>query len=193
MKSPKQLFLHLNQYANPRHRMACTIYSSAINLYFNTGIKLEQYEIDQLVESAISKWILDIKKWWWLEDNFMHVFSYVKKKHPELQYDIFYKWNKKFVDYLNSSYMVRVWMSVNKQFTYDAQDNWIIDEIDYNKLKGKDLLHATSLFKWMKKWDDFEKKFIFDNYFWKLEYNQYEVKTWFSEIMMNNCYVFYVD
>jgi hypothetical protein len=37
--------------------------------------------------------------------------------------------------YFNKGYMIEVGIKVNKQFTYDAQDNGVLDEKDYSKLK----------------------------------------------------------
>ena len=194
MKVAPCLFNHLNQ-ADPskNHRMACTVYSSVINLYYNTGIKLEQSDVDFLVDDWVKKWILSLEKWWSLEDNFMNVFSYAKKKHPELQYEIFYKENAKFAKYLEAGYMLRIGIGVNAEYTYDSQDNWAIDTEDYSKLKG-DTKHATNSLKWKKESSDLNKHFIFDSYFWRKEFNLYQVnlRNMKDTIMMNNAYLFYI-
>jgi hypothetical protein len=96
--------------------------------------------------------------------------------------------------YFNKGYMIEVGIKVNKQFTYDAQDDWVLDEKDYSKLKWEDLKHATNVLKWIKKSDDFGKSFMFDNYFWHKAYNLVEVEPQeFKKVLMNNAYFFYLE
>lgn len=87
MKAPTTLFYHLNQYADPTHRYWCTIYSCAINLYYNTGIKITEQEIDYIIDSAVKAWILDYKKWWSLAKNLNFFYDYVIKKYPQVKKD----------------------------------------------------------------------------------------------------------
>lgn len=193
MKLPSFNFLQVNQSENTKHKMACTIYSSAINLYWNTWIRLSQTDIDFIVDDSIKKWILDIKKWWGLEDNFMNVYSFVKKTHPELKYKIFNKYDNQFPSLLNKGYMIRGWISVNKVYTYDSEDDWIIQNQDYLKMKGT-IKHATNFLKWIKPSQDLNKHLIWDSYFWKKAYNLYEVnlRNMKDTIMMQNLYLFYI-
>ena len=195
MKKPIECFLQVDQTKNPRHRMACTVFSSAINLYWNTWIKLSQWEIDFLVEDWIKKGILSVKDWGWLEDNFMNVYSYVKKNNPQLKYKIFNKYNSLFPTLLNQGYMIRLGIKVNAKYTYDSQDNWIIESQDYEKMKGN-IKHATNCLKWINtNSSETGKHFIWDSYFSKKAYNLYQVnlRNMKDSVLMENLYLFYVD
>jgi len=201
MKEPSQLYQHLNQVENPRHRYACTIYSLAINLYFNTWLKLEQNDIDTLVESCIRKWLLNTTYGWDWNVMFKEVYNYIIDKFPQVKYKKFNKNDQDYVDYLNKGYMVRIWMQVNKAYSYDSQDDWIVEEQDYSKLKanydtGDIVDHFTNIYKWVgrfKWWDVSDKTMIWDSYFWRKKFNQYEVWWTFRDILMPTCYIIYTD
>lgn len=194
MQEAKWLFNHLNQKGTPGHSMYCTIYAACINLKYNTWIVLWVEDIIKIADSSTKKWTIDSKTWWWLQANFIEVYNYVKDKYPKLKYKIFKCESLDYKTYFNKGYMIEVWIKVNKQFTYDWEDNWILDEKDYYKLKWEDFKHATNVFKWLKKSDDFWKSFMFDNYFWRKVYNLVEINAQeFKKVLMNNAYFFYLE
>lgn len=194
MQEAKWLFNHLNQKGTPWHSMYCTVYAPCINLKYNTGIELWLEDIKKIAEIATKKGNLDVKKGWPLQVNFLEVYDYVKDKYPKLKYKIFRVESMDYKTYFNKWYMIEVWIKVNKQFTYDAQDDGAIDEKDYSKLKWEDLKHATNVLKWIKKSEDFGKSFMFDNYFWHKAYNLVEVHPQeFKKVLMNNAYFFYLE
>jgi hypothetical protein len=195
MKAPYEKFLQLNQYTNPEHRMACALYSSAINLYWNTWIMTTQYEIDKLVKELIDKKILSVKDWWGWIDIFNYFYDYKLKSNPLLKKITFEKTDPKFKEYLDKHMMIRIWIRVNPAYSYDSQDDWIIQEKDYAKLYWK-IAHFTNTITWLRDWwwNDKGKQYIWDSYFWRKDFNLYEInlKELQEDIQMKTCYMYYI-
>jgi len=174
----------ISQKDNRQYRNWCSVFAPFINYKFNTGGRADIWDIIKVANQAKSKgWLYDDKWWYWANAKLI-------AEYNMRNIIIFNKNDKIFRELFNKGYAITVWISVNKSFLSDSQDNWVLDEPDYAKYKWEDFKHFFNVYKRMS-WDDKGDARVIDNYFFDKEFNTYKVDIEeMHEIMYPTCYTF---
>lgn len=167
------------------YRMDCPIFSTMTNLAYNTGIT-GYYDDEEDADKLVKELWLHTDDKWGYSNTFEYIIDDVHKKYIETgkikRPD--FRWiklnkntqKKQILEYVENWYAIRVWISVNKFFLSDAQDNWVVDLYkDYFKYSWDDLKHFFNVTKGIFNNPDKWKIFAIDNYFGSFKYNKYEV------------------
>ena len=191
-KAPKKLFNHLNQKSEERYRMACTIFAPVINLYYNTGIKLNYWHINTLIDRAVKQKTLHLTKWWALLDNARLVEAYAKELwHKDVELKVFNRDSESFDEFIEKGFMIEGWIGVNKDYLNDRADDWIINNtLNYEQYSGNKYLHATNFYKWQD-----GSEWCFDSYFGNKKHNNYnvDIEETRNFLLFPTCYTFIIS
>lgn len=178
-------FLHdLNQWDLESQFFQCTFYSSAMNLYYNTWIKLTEKDIDIIAKKQADKWLFDYKAGWSSIQWANAVLQYLIDNQKALKIDKIPKllklYNEKDIkEYLSQDYMVMTWIKVDyKKFIEDIKD-WKIDTKDYKDLKWT-MWHFLNFVSWDAEWSWI---YLVDNYFFNENWRPNLYKAVLKEIL----------
>jgi hypothetical protein len=193
-------FTYLTQKADKLYRNDCPIFSFMANLAYNAWI-VWTYEDEE-------DWDAIVKRLWLHTDEsggWTHTFEalykdYIGKyeltwkiKSPKVKLLKFDKNDKIFDELISAWYAIRVWISVNKSFLTDSQDDWKINRyINYKNYKWvpwDTFWHFFNITSWVfnnwMKWKDH----VIDNYHWSKKHNLYEINLKeMKKIMYKTCY-----
>lgn len=191
MKSAKRWVNKLNQ-KTAWYPYWCPIFSSVINLAWNTWVVLNKEDIDKIISICREKKIRFDVWWGYIKSCMQEVYNYIAKSNPEVSYSIFTKDSPNLKFYYEKGYMIWCGISVNNKFIADKRDNAKIDTVDYKDLAWTSFKHVTNLIKgfgWKYEWKDY----VNDSYFWNSD-NLYEVnlKEMIEDVLQNTCFMFYI-
>lgn len=178
-------FLHdLDQWDRVETHYQCTFYSSAMNLYYNTWIKLSEKDIDIIAKKQADKWLFDYKAWWSSIQGANAVLQYLIDNQKALKIEKIPKLlklysEKDIKEYLNQDYMIMTWIKVDyKKFIEDIKD-WKIDTKDYKDLKWT-MWHFLNFVSWDAEWS---WVYLVDNYFFNEKWRPNLYKAVLKEIL----------
>lgn len=187
------LFNDLNQWDLRLTWFWCSIFAPAINLKYNTGIKLMIEDIIEIWNRQIKRGLLSKKGGKW-EDWVNAVLEYVIENAENRGWEIpnlavFKIWNKDEIsDWIDRGYMVMVWIKVNKTFVKDIKDGIVDLFDDYINYKWEDLAHFTNLTRWKCRFDknpcwDYNKEQFIDSYAFNKKWNPWTYKCNIKEVL----------
>lgn len=169
----------LNQSKDSKYRYACTVFSCAVNLSYNCGIKFTMEDINTIIDQMVLDWKLNLKAWAYGADATRYVLTYIKE-NARLKWWTMPKLitlvnDVDVINYTNAWYSVITWIWVNKKFIEDVPD-WKIDTKDYALLKWNDLKHYLNIIK-------SDKGYLIDNYAWNSQWREWLYECKIQEVL----------
>lgn len=190
--------IYMSQKHKSYYRNDCPIFSTMANLAYNTGIT-GYYDDEEDADKLVKALGLHTDENWGYANTFEHIIDDVHKRYidtwkiktPDFEWKKFSKNKTTIRRYLDLWYAIRVWISVNRDFLLDAQDNWKVDLYkDFSMYAGTNLKHFFNITKGTFNNPMKGKEFVIDNYFGTFKHNKYEVDIdELFKVMYTTCYL----